>query len=288
MSIPTLSNEILHLALEDSNTKYNSSTDKAEHNQEHLDIFKYTALPCKRCIRLLKLQPLSENYDLEADKASFWDGREPIRCSMEIVCLDDKPEYDALSYTWKNPVTVYENKENAEQEANRFTQERTVICDGKVMMVGVNLHDALLVVRLTVSIEAYETIISRRRSGLIWIDALCINQKNDEERAAQVAIMGQIYSKAQTTIIWLGRDDQYTRPAASVIQHLSRIRLEQTRLMRRETRLLEFRNYEALGIPQISNWQWTCLYAFFQRSWFRRAWIVQVKPYPPKFMMIRD
>lgn len=43
-------------------------------------------------------------------------------------------------------------------------------------------------------------------SGLFWIDALCINQGNLEERSAQVRIMPQIYTKADCVMVWLGDD----------------------------------------------------------------------------------
>lgn len=45
-------------------------------------------------------------------------------------------------------------------------------------------------------------------SGFFWIDAICINQDDLEERSAQVAIMPQIYSKADCVIVWLGDDSQ--------------------------------------------------------------------------------
>jgi hypothetical protein len=41
----------------------------------------------------------------------------------------------------------------------------------------------------------------------IWIDALCINQKDIEERAAQVRLMGKIYRQARRVIIWLGEEN---------------------------------------------------------------------------------
>lgn len=45
-------------------------------------------------------------------------------------------------------------------------------------------------------------------SGFFWIDALCINQADLEERSAQVQIMPQIYTKASCVIVWLGDDSQ--------------------------------------------------------------------------------
>lgn len=42
---------------------------------------------------------------------------------------------------------------------------------------------------------------------LIWIDGLCINQKDQREKAQQVAIMGRIYGAATRTLVYLGEDD---------------------------------------------------------------------------------
>ncbi|KAK5070438.1 hypothetical protein LTR64_000109 [Lithohypha guttulata] len=41
----------------------------------------------------------------------------------------------------------------------------------------------------------------------IWIDAVCIDQANDEERSQQVRAMPSIYSSAHTVITWLGCAD---------------------------------------------------------------------------------
>lgn len=45
-------------------------------------------------------------------------------------------------------------------------------------------------------------------SRFFWVDAICINQDDLEERSAQVQIMPQIYSKASCVIVWLGDDSQ--------------------------------------------------------------------------------
>jgi hypothetical protein len=39
-----------------------------------------------------------------------------------------------------------------------------------------------------------------------WIDSLCINQKDDNEKALQVPMMGTIFRAAQQTLVWLGEE----------------------------------------------------------------------------------
>jgi hypothetical protein len=40
----------------------------------------------------------------------------------------------------------------------------------------------------------------------LWVDALCIDQKNTSERNHQVQQMGEIYRRSQRTVAWLGND----------------------------------------------------------------------------------
>jgi hypothetical protein len=42
------------------------------------------------------------------------------------------------------------------------------------------------------------------RKRLIWADAVCINQADDEEKSWQVRMMGDVYRNADRVLIWLG------------------------------------------------------------------------------------
>ena len=46
-------------------------------------------------------------------------------------------------------------------------------------------------------------------SRIIWVDAVCINQADPEEKTLQVTMMNLIYSRAEEVMIWLGEDDTY-------------------------------------------------------------------------------
>ncbi|KAI0532196.1 heterokaryon incompatibility protein-domain-containing protein [Xylaria digitata] len=55
----------------------------------------------------------------------------------------------------------------------------------------------------------YEIIHTLRNSDVtqvLWIDAICIDQQNLEEKVHQVRLMREIYSKAWETTIWLSAD----------------------------------------------------------------------------------
>ena len=133
-------------------------------------------------IRILTLEPAQAAGSGKASSRSRHSIRR-IQCSLEVVSLDENPDYEALSYTWgapvHDPLSRYDVRPWAAVEQCQLTMTR-------------NLHDALQQLR-------YEH--SKRR---LWVDALCINQKDRRERSRQVAIMARIYSGAKGVIAWLG------------------------------------------------------------------------------------
>jgi hypothetical protein len=102
----------------------------------------------------------------------------PMDLRLKVISLDLKPKYEALSYTW-----------GGSREKN------TVSVNGFEMPITDNLFRALRRLR--------KKIFTR----VIWIDAICINQANPEERSQQVAIMDRIYSTANSVEVWLGEVD---------------------------------------------------------------------------------
>ena len=129
--------------------------------------YRHQALGVVNEIRLLAILPGPFNY--------------PIRCTLTAVCLDDDPAYDALSYTWGSLVT-----------------DETLICDGQILQVTLNLHEGLRRLR-------------RRRSvRVVWVDAVCINQDDVAERNQQILYMTRIFRDARQVVIWLGEtSDKY-------------------------------------------------------------------------------
>jgi hypothetical protein len=104
---------------------------------------------------------------------------EDIQLVIECVELDNCASYEALSYCWGDP-----------------SVKTTIRCDGGSLHVTKNLKSALLYLR------------NRTEERLLWIDAVCINQEDLQERSQQVGIMRDIYRKASKTIVWLGEETQ--------------------------------------------------------------------------------
>jgi hypothetical protein len=55
----------------------------------------------------------------------------------------------------------------------------------------------------------------------LWIDAICINQRDLKERACQVAIMNRIYQMADSVLIWLGNVPGFDERARKVMDEMS-------------------------------------------------------------------
>lgn len=105
--------------------------------------------------------------------------RDPVVCTLVEVPFGDKPKFNALSYTW----------------GDSAPDDPTITLDGFPFRVRRNLFDALVFLR-------HQTVYPVRQ---YWIDAICINQNDVDERNRQVRIMDQIYFRATAVIIWLGQ-----------------------------------------------------------------------------------
>lgn len=120
--------------------------------------------------RAIRIVELLPSYNLRGD----------IRCELRHCTIDGKTQYEALSYAWGSP----EPKINI------------LINGSNVLGVTKNCYDALFHLR------------RRFRRRALWVDAICIDQdENDEstrERNHQVKSMSVIYTLAKTVIIWLG------------------------------------------------------------------------------------
>ena len=107
---------------------------------------------------------------------------QPLSCSLSIVSLESKPDYETLSYVWGDPSLSNE-----------------IIADGRVINITKNLRTALWYLR-TPDVPR-----------VIWADGICINQSDLDERSFQVQIMGDIYRQARGVQIWLGKTEDMVR-----------------------------------------------------------------------------
>jgi hypothetical protein len=103
-------------------------------------------------------------------------GDKLINVSLETVSLHERLDYHCLSYVWGGPDRVW-----------------PVLVNGVEVLVTKSLGEAL------------QRLESNNDIHLLWTDALCINQSEDsDEKSHQVAMMGDIYQRAQAVYAWLG------------------------------------------------------------------------------------
>lgn len=109
----------------------------------------------------------------------------------------------------------------------------------------------------------------------IWIDAICIDQENLAERTMQVSLMGDLYRKAKTVLVWLGYEDEFTADAFTTMERLASIPKDLYEIVE----VQDFHNAQMvtskLGISPLSHRNWLGWVAFLHRPYFKRVWVVQ-------------
>ncbi|KAI0852756.1 heterokaryon incompatibility protein-domain-containing protein [Daldinia vernicosa] len=147
--------------------------------------------------------------------------------------------YTALSYTWGNGVF-----------------DRVIECDSFSKAITESLHAALCQFRRP------------DQSVMLWVDQICINQDDPEEKSGQIPLMSRIYTHALNTIGWLGMP---TPETDNVIQLLEEI-ISTLRFIQSVTCPDDF---EGLDLPTADSILWKELWDFLSRPWYKRLWVIQ-------------
>jgi hypothetical protein len=150
-------------------------------------------------------------------------------------------DYAALSYVWGD--------ENATS---------TIVINGRQTPVTTNVEVALRALRGRSDFE----------DGFkLWVDALCINQADFEERECQVKKMHNIYGNAWTVIAWLGEEENNSEKAITLIKALS--------TAGREGRGEELRRKLVEEPEYLGDGSWLALQELMRRPYWARLWIIQ-------------
>jgi hypothetical protein len=106
-----------------------------------------------------------------------------IECVLQRQHLNDPSlGFEALSYEWGEP--------------NPTHSKYSILLDGKPFSIRENLWEALYHIR------------DPDKQRRLWIDAICINENDLEERSHQIGLMGDIYRHAKSVNVWLGNGGQ--------------------------------------------------------------------------------
>lgn len=179
---------------------------------------------------------------------------------------DSVPEYVAISYVWGDA-----------------TQRRSIMVNGKNVSVPENAEVALRYLHRAVLSSSVEAMKVNTRDELgrsrinFWIDSVCANQSDLEERGHQVALTSRIYSSAKFVLIWLGPELGETEAGIEAINSV----LED---MRRETN--DFKHVEEVlyimeedfvqqrcAKVDLNHLDWGAIEAFYSAAWFQRLWV---------------
>jgi hypothetical protein len=167
-----------------------------------------------------------------------------LECHLTAHSVDNHPPFEALSYTWGD-----------------LTDICRISCDGKSIAVTSNLKRALQQIRLPGATLTF------------WIDAICINQGDVDERSAQVQLMDVIYQKASTVVVWLGNATQDSPAAFKLMRQIYAVAAETTTGDCDGT--MTESDLEHYKLPTRDSSYWKALDEIYWRPWFARIWIVQ-------------
>lgn len=160
--------------------------------------------------------------------------------------------YEALSYTWGSTEKTDKIKVNA--------------CEFDVTQ---NLYLALQYLRL------------ENEDRILWVDGLCIDQMNHEEKGHQVQQMSNVYRRAERVVIWLGPATYDTNVLMDSIKEVEKESIDYSRNNWRSSDQA-WRDIWSTVQPKLRNIhsnvevrQRNGLESLFEWPWFSRVWILQ-------------
>lgn len=173
-----------------------------------------------------------------------------VACEIKICSLFDEghPTYEAVSYAWSH-----------------VKGEGVILISGECTIVPAAAEEALRHLRYL------------DRPRILWLDAICIDQENTEERNQQVALMHEIYKKTTRTVIWLGKADELTVGAIDTIKLIYNQMCAETDYGNKLREVLygqaKIFQYSTTALPE--GCDFAALRIFFRRTWFGRLWVIQ-------------
>ncbi|KAH9903625.1 heterokaryon incompatibility protein-domain-containing protein [Xylariomycetidae sp. FL2044] len=191
--------------------------------------YVYKPLTGEDEIRLLVLQP-SQLFSgqLHGSFISYHRQRELAR-------VDDFRPYSAVSYTWGSLKP---------SESTLF-----IVCKDDH---GSNSTESILIITPTV-----DSLLRHLRKGdkpvYLWLDALCISQTDQDEKASQIPQMGEIFKSAKKVHVWLGDDNASAASAFATFR--------------------QYATYGDLFEPNPANLEG--MRSIFKKPWFFRRWTLQ-------------
>ncbi|KAK6430093.1 hypothetical protein LTR95_013756 [Oleoguttula sp. CCFEE 5521] len=166
--------------------------------------------------------------------------KDPIQLRIEQFEFATAPPYCALSYVWGDP------------------KPRHLVWIGhETLATTENLHAALIEIRSTSA------------ALTIWIDAIGINQSDDDDKNMQLPLMTTLFPRAERVIAWLGKDDGSSAVVFDMFvqwAHWDQYDADAQRKLTSETQSIIMA--ESSTIREMMR-------TFCKREFFERAWTLQ-------------
>lgn len=178
--------------------------------------------------------------------------------SLKVVALNRAPPYYALSHCWS-------------------TESRNIA-------IQIDGHPILVCTELAAGIRRLQELAAEESwmdppIKYIWIDKICINQDDTSERSSQVRLMGNIYSQAIRTLIWLGPELSSSSAAWKLVDRIYNVFRTQhpaaTTLGDIPVKMYSDASHTSFGLPEWNDSQWLYLRKLMGLRWFSRIWVIQ-------------
>ena len=205
--------------------------------------FKTLDRSVKRPIRLLQISPCLEEMSI-------------IRGTLIPTTLEAAPPYTALSYEWGCP----QREEYTSDRIQRQQNCPALLVDGLKTDLRSNLIPLLQLLRSQIS----------GNQIAVWVDSICINQRDNTEKGSQGAMIGEIFAAAREVVI----DFNDTKATAKLgIQYLRNFAAVANARNSQDDNLRPKVLEVIKTIEHDSGWE--ALFDVFNNTLWRRMWIVQ-------------
>ena len=184
-----------------------------------------------------KYSPLPKKTSIRLIDLRSGNWLDPLVCQLHVADITNVSRYTALSYVWGDSDDTV-----------------GIQCEDRTLSITRNLDEALRHLR------------HDSDSVKLWVDAVCINQGDVDERSQQVKLMADIYRSADLVLVWLGQDE--TGIAQEAFDNI-------------EAQVDFIRKLTAQDV-ELGQSRWHPLresldpvIALCRRAWFFRSWTVQ-------------
>lgn len=147
---------------------------------------------------------------------------------------------------------------------------------GQQSIPSSGIHTPVGTLKITESLDVTLRKLRKRHRTLdLWVDAICINQNDNHEKAEQVKILGLIFQNSTQTLGCIRAKEE----SDEVIEMLMQVRAREIlgeNLADWPTNLAVCpKSWGNKSLPPPDDPIWPKVANFFRNDWFRRVWIIQ-------------